>query len=147
MAQLTRRMRESWGDRSTMDKAAQRVMRSIVQWGLLVDETEKGVYAKGRSRVSVSGELAGLLLEGLLIYEGKVMPVGQIGMHPVLFPFDVDLNSHELRRSDRFEVHRQGLDVDVVGLAVLEGPQDSLRVYPSSTDRRALAPTGTSPSF
>ena len=117
MAQLTRRMRESWGDRSTMDKAAQRVMRSMVQWGFLVDEADKGVYARGKGRVAVSGELAGLLLEGLLINEGKTIPVAQAATHPGLFPFTVSLNSHTLRHSSHFEVHRQGLDMDVVGLA------------------------------
>jgi hypothetical protein len=117
MAQLTRRMRESWGDRSTMDKAAQRVMRSMVQWGFLVDEADKGVYAREKERVAVSGELAGLLLEGLLINEGKTIPVVQAATHPALFPFDVSLNSHGLRQSSQFEVHRQGLDMDVVGLA------------------------------
>jgi len=89
----------------------------MVQWGFLVDEADKGVYARGPGRVAVSGELAGLLLEGLLINEGKALPVGQVSTHPALFPFDVSLDSHGLRRSPSFEVHRQGLDVDIVSLA------------------------------
>ena len=102
-----------------MDKAAQRVMRSMVQWGLLRDEAEKGVYARGSEMITVSGDLAELLLEGLLISEEKAMPVEQIGSHPVLFPFDLRFTSHGLRQSPRFQVYRQGLDTDVVSLADL----------------------------
>jgi len=84
----------------------------------LTDEADKAVYAMGSGRVAVSGELAGLLLEGLLIDQGKTMPVGQVGTHPALFPFYVSLNSHGLRQSPRFEAHRQGLDMDVVSLVI-----------------------------
>lgn len=117
LAQLTRRLREAWGDRSTMNRATQRVIRSMVQWGSLADTKDKGVYAPTPNPIAVHGELAEVLIEGLLIHLGTAIPVDQATRHPALFPFDVSLQGHVLRQSPRFEVDRQGLDVDVVRLA------------------------------
>jgi len=120
LSQLTRRMRESWGDRSTMNRATQRIVRSMVQWGALSDTKERGVYALTSSRIAVHSALAELLLEGLLKHEGKALPVEQVIRHPIFFPFNVNLPIHDLRESSRFEVHRQGLDMDVVWMLVME---------------------------
>ena len=121
LSQLTRRMRESWGDRSTMNRATQRVVRSMVQWGALADTKDKGVYVQSSKQIAVHGALADLLLEGLLKHEAKAITVDQATRHPALFPFDISLRVHDLRQSPRFEIHRQGLDVDVVGLIAQQG--------------------------
>ncbi|MEO1835634.1 MAG: hypothetical protein ABGZ49_09095 [Akkermansiaceae bacterium] len=117
LAQITRRLREAWGERSTMNRAAQRVVRSMVQWGGLADTDSKGVYTHISKRITIQGELAEVLLEALLIHEGKGIQVDQALCHPALFPFHLKLRGYTLRQSLRFEVHRQGLDVDVVSLA------------------------------
>lgn len=116
LSQLTRRMRETWGDRSTLDRATQRVVRSMVEWGALADTEERGVYARAAHPIAARGALALILIEALLLHAGKAISIRQFSDHPALFPFEVRLRSHDLRRSARFEVHRQGLDVDVVGL-------------------------------
>ena len=121
LSQLTRRMRERWGDRSTVDRAVQRVMRSMVQWGVLADTEEQGVYVQASKRIAVNEDVAKILLEGLLLHEDRALPVRQTMRHPVLFPFDVVLNTYDLRRSSRFEVYRQGLDMDVVALVARPG--------------------------
>jgi hypothetical protein len=117
LSQLTRRMRETWGERSTLNRATQRAVRSMVEWDALADTADKGVYAQSARRVAVHGQLAKLLLEGLLRHAGKALPVDHAICHPAFFPFDVSLGAHELRQSPQFQVHRQGLDVDVLGLA------------------------------
>ncbi|MDY0062784.1 MAG: hypothetical protein RBU45_23445 [Myxococcota bacterium] len=118
LAQLTRRLREDWGDRSTLTRAVQRVVRSLVQWGALTDGDRRGVYLPPRQPVSVSQEVGELLLEALLLrLAGESLSVDQVPRHPCFFPFQVELPALLLRRSPRFEIHRQGLDVDVVTLA------------------------------
>ena len=41
-SQIKRRMTETWGDRSTLERTIQHVLRSITQWGLLRHGKEKG---------------------------------------------------------------------------------------------------------
>ena len=116
LSQLTRRMRHDWGDRSTVDRAAQRIVRSMVQWGTLRDSGERGVYAPASERLTLGSGPAELLLEGLLLHEHGSLPVEQALRHPALFPFDLALRPYDLRRSPLFELHRLGLDVDVIML-------------------------------
>ena len=117
LSQITRRMRESWGDRSTVPRATRRVVRSMVQWGILSDTQEGGVYVRTCPRMALREDSAMCLLEGLLRYEGRALVVGQTTRHPVLFPFDLGLRIGTLRRSSRFEIYRQGVDIDLVSLA------------------------------
>ena len=123
LAQLTRRMRESWGDRSTMTRAVQRVVRSMVQWNILLDSDTRGIYLRPAHIVVVNPAPGKLLLEALLLHsEEKSLPVEQALRHPAFFPFHIKLQAHQLRRSDRFDIHRLGLDVDMVALAFDEAP-------------------------
>ena len=116
LAQLTRRMRENWGDRSTLSRATQRVIRSMVEWGALGDTDVRGEYSQASARMPVGGDLGLLLVEGLLHHLGEGVPVDQVIGHHALFPFDLGLPVQDLRRSGRLRIHRQGLDQDVVGL-------------------------------
>ena len=99
-----------------MRQATQRLVRSMVQWEVLEDTSDRGVYAREAKPIVVRDELAELLLEGLLMHQAEGVPLSQAIQHPGLFPFKVELRTPSLRKSSRFEVHRQGLDVDVVRL-------------------------------
>ena len=117
LVQITRRMSEDWGDRSTLSRAVQRIVRSMVQWGVLLDSGDKGVYAGTGKVLAISDECSELLLEAVLVHlDGGSIPVDQATRHPAFFPFKLGLSAHRLRRSTRFDVHRQGLNVDVVEL-------------------------------
>ena len=117
LVQLTRRMSEDWGDRSTLSRAVQRIVRSMVQWGVLLDSGDKGVYAGTGKALTISDECSELLLEAVLVHlDGGSIPVDQATRHPAFFPFNLGLSAHGLRRSTRFVVHRQGLNMDVVEL-------------------------------
>jgi len=114
---VTRRMVESWGSRTTLPRAVQRVVRSAVQWGILADGNDKGFYGLARPKTIVPQEVELLLLEGVLVASGqRSHSYDQLVGHPALFPFAVTLTPSDLRCSSRFEVHREGLDMDVVEL-------------------------------
>ena len=118
LAQVTGRLVERWGERSTMVRAAQRIVRSMVQWGVLRDTSSAGVYERVGTEVRVNGELGRVLLEGLLLgVSPDGMPLDQARQHPALFPFRLDVAVQHLRDAAQFRVYRQGLDVDVVSLA------------------------------
>jgi hypothetical protein len=115
LTQLTRRMTESWGDRSTVKRSSQRIARSMVRWGTMTDSETKGMY-NAAPRITLSSQVGAVLIEALLLHEQRALPVDALLRHPAMFPFKVIVRVNELRDSERFEVYRQGLDEDVVRL-------------------------------
>ena len=85
---------------------------------MLRDHATRGVLVAGDRLPISGGDLAELLVESLLLAaEADELPLGRLRAPPALFPFALEVSTYELRRSPRFEVHRQGLDADVVALA------------------------------
>lgn len=117
LAHLTRRLVGSWGERSTLERAAQRIVRSMIQWDVLRDTTTHGVYEASSPRKKVGPAVGLILIEGLLVdAEETSISLDQLLGHPALFPFNVDVNTSQVRDSAHFQVHRQGLDSDFVEL-------------------------------
>jgi len=138
LSQLVRRVAEQWGQRSTLPRAVQRIVRSMVQWGALSDSTIRGVYGAAVPRLPLPTNVAELLLEALLLdAEQDVMTVDQLVGHPALFPFALSITAHDLRSSPRFRVDRQGLDVDMVGLAKAPiGKPSGGELFPALSPKR-----------
>lgn len=114
LAQLIRRLVDTWGDRSTLRPAAQRLVRSMVQWGVLRDGGKVGLYLPQLKKTSVSASVGELLLEGMLIATQRGMPLSELVSHPSVFPFDVRVDVTALRRSERLRLHRRGDQTDFV---------------------------------
>lgn len=117
LQRLARRLVETWGDRSTLRPAAQRLLRSLVQLGVLRDGAARGVCLAPTRRVTVPPELAEFLGEALLIHAQHGMPVNQVVNHPSNFAFDVHFDLRALRRGGRFQLHRQGDQSEFIELA------------------------------
>lgn len=107
-AQIQRRMVERWGERSTLTRAVQRILRSMVGWGVLQEGASGGHYQPLPKRFPVAEATTTLLLEGLLHAEGHGLDWEALIGHPALFPFDLHLNSLAFRQQSRLRVHRQG---------------------------------------
>ncbi len=117
LAQLTRRLVASWGERSTLTRAVQRIVRSMIQWGVLCDTQTRGVYEAASGVRKIGDGIGWLLVEAILIdAEASSIPLDQLVRHPALFPFDMQLTSVQLRSAHQFRVHREGLDSDFVEL-------------------------------
>ena len=118
LAQVTRRIAETWGERTTLQRAVPRVCRSFIEWGVLRETGVRGVYQGPASLIAAEGPVARVLIEALLV-GGKrtAAPIADLVRHPALFPFQVALTGGDLRTAPEFRVDRQGLDVDVVALA------------------------------
>jgi hypothetical protein len=114
LSQLTRRLVDTWGDRSTLRLGTQRLVRSMVQWGALRKGGKVGIYLGAPKRIAVPFSIGEMLVEGLLIAAQRGIPLNQLVSHPALFPFDVRTDLAALRRSERLRVHRQGDQTDFV---------------------------------
>jgi hypothetical protein len=117
LGQVLRRVYEDWGERSTLKFAVQRTLRSMAQWGAMLDDEAKGGYRLSPKRIAVDGAFASLLIEGLLTCRGGSINIEQAIRHPALFPFTLDLGNHEIRQHPRFEIHRESLDQTMISLS------------------------------
>lgn len=118
--QINRRISEKWGERSTMTRAAQRVVRSMVDWGVLLDGERWGTFKKVARKRPVHNALVGHLVAGLLFGGDKASYlISDLHSHPGFFPFDVAVTSHDLRNTTILSVERYGLDKDLVQLKSL----------------------------
>ena len=115
-AEIQRRVREQHGERQTVSRAAARVMRSFIDWGVLEDTKAKGLYVAGKRREIADPCVAAWLVEALLrsnVGGGKGRAVLR---HPSLFPFQLpQVSAGQLAsRSKRLEALRHGLDEETL---------------------------------
>lgn len=124
-AQIRRRIMEQFGQRSTVKDAVRRVLRSMVDWGVLMDakahdsRRTDGMYVPGRSLAIAQVELIAWLVEAFL----HAHPNGSVALRTVLdstslFPFRLSPISadHLVAVSGRLDVLRHGLDQDLIML-------------------------------
>jgi hypothetical protein len=116
-SQIKRRMTEAWGDRSTLERTIQHVLRSMAQWGLLRSGEENGSLIGPDQRININDEVGQLLVHSVLLGHGKGLPFSHLIDHPALFPFSVHLTARDLMQSPMFRVQRQGDQSDFVELA------------------------------
>ena len=115
-SQVQRRVKESYGERETVARAARRVLRSFHDWGVLEETGAKGVYV-GATPIPLSEPIAiAWIMEAFLRSKprGRVRPKAIIGS-PALFPLELQLSGGAVcGYNPRLDVIRQGLDEEIV---------------------------------
>ena len=121
LSQITRRTAETWGERSTVLRAAQRIVRSLIDWQVLTETDERGVFTSAPQIEIRNGDgISAWLVEAVLSNsERRARPLANVLTDSAFFPFVVRLSSRELAHSPRLEMFRQGMDQDVVMLKTL----------------------------
>ena len=116
LSQIVRRMTESWGERSTLVRAVQRVVRSLVEWGVLLETDERGIFSSAPKITLAHGDGLGpwMLEAGLSNSEEQARPFRSMVNAAALFPFDLKLSPSDVGSNPRLEIYRQGLDQDLV---------------------------------
>src|SRR5947209_3563901 len=124
-SQVQRRMREQFGERSTVERATRRILRCLIDWRVLKETEEKGIYQATPTLFVNDTKLAQWLIEASLIASGSASStLRAITQNPALFPFTTEsINIRGLDSHSRLELLRQGLDEDVIMLrgAVAKG--------------------------
>ncbi|MCL6614253.1 MAG: hypothetical protein K6U03_06530 [Firmicutes bacterium] len=116
-AQVQRRVREEFGERETVSRATRRVLRCFIDWGVLKETPEKGVYAQGIVRAIDYPPLIAWLTEAFL----HAHPNGSVDLRMALdatnlFPFRLGPISaeHLVALSGRLDLLRHGLDEELI---------------------------------
>jgi hypothetical protein len=114
--QLVRRIKEKYGERSTLDYAVPRVVRSFVEWKVL-ENSEKPAVLKPAPKKSIekNPELISWFIEAIIRAAGKQMvPFFSITGGPAMFPFSIETRISDVEVNPRLAVYRQNVDEDMV---------------------------------
>ena len=116
LSQVSRRMAEVWGDRSTVVRATQRVIRSFVLWKVLCETDQRGIFIAAPPIDVGRGDAAGpwLVEAGVYSSERGSVTLRDLLTSSTLFPFSLQVLQRDLARRSSLEFHRQGLDEDIV---------------------------------
>ncbi|MBN2887117.1 MAG: hypothetical protein JXM75_10475 [Chromatiaceae bacterium] len=120
--QILRRIKEHYGDRTTITRETQRVIRAFVAWGVLADSDGKGCYAKHTPLAITEARVTALMLEAaLLTSPGDQAALAVLIKDPALFPFELPILTGAAigQATDRLGVDRYSLDDE---LLVLKAP-------------------------
>lgn len=116
-AQVQRRVREQYGERETVSRAARRVLRSFKDWGVLQDTEQKGIYqASGTLPIDDKHLIAWLAEAFLQSRGGAPFPLKDLLDNPGLFPFKImPIHAENIvTSSNKLEILRHGLDDDLL---------------------------------
>ena len=98
-----------------MTRAVRRIVRSFVEWGVLVETADRGTYTPA-AKIPVAGVGPWLLEAGLLSSGRREYPFRALTAGAAFYPFDMTLSGQDIGGNPRLEICRQGLDEDVVML-------------------------------
>lgn len=116
-SQVQSRMLTTWGDRATTKEAAQKLINTLVDWEVLRSTKTRGHFLLARKMTASIPDLQLWLLEALLgASAADEIEAQQLLRLPESFPFTIGVGVTDLRRYEGFDIHRQGLDMDMVAL-------------------------------
>jgi len=118
-AHVQRRIREQYGERETVSRAARRVLRSYLDWGVLQETGTKGIYAAGRTLAVDDSRLIAWLAEASLHARANgSAPLKDLIDSPSFFPFRIKpIHARSfVAASSRLDIVHHGLDDDLVML-------------------------------
>jgi hypothetical protein len=116
-AQVQARMVTAWGDRVTSKRAVKYLLHTLVDWEVLRSTKAKAHYLLARKLTTNVSELQLWLLEALLAASSAhEIEAQQLLRLPESFPFAITVGVADLRKYEGFDIHRQGLDMDMITL-------------------------------
>ena len=120
LADVERRIREQHGDRDFVGRITRYDVSSFLDWGILAETKQSGVYQAVKPIRPHSDDQLAWLAEAVMISSDKTqMRFSELCNHPALFPFALDkLNAAVLQNNSRLRVERQSLNQEYVFLDV-----------------------------
>jgi hypothetical protein len=117
-SQVQRRLKEKYGERETVSRAVRRILRNFVQWGVLVDTADLGVYSPSNSLKITGEETISWLIEAVLHSTRNYrLPLKMAFETPMLFPFKLaSIPSGTLANYGQIEVISHDLNNELITL-------------------------------
>lgn len=117
-SQARSRLAEAYGEREILARALRHVLRSLVEWDVLREANQKGVYLSAPKRPIEDEKIVFWLIEAMLHASGSdTIALSTIANAAAVFPFEMGyIDKTSLEKSTKLEIYRQSLDED---LAVL----------------------------
>ena len=116
-AHVQRRVREQYGERETVARRVRYVLRSFLDWGVLKETEEKGIYEMGSSLHIDDPQLIVWLIRASLHAKGSgSAPLKELMDSPSLFPFFLEPIRADKLAAETVEIDvlRQGMDEDLI---------------------------------
>ncbi len=113
---IKQRLAATRGEMGSIDKATERVVFSLRDWGLLVDADRRSTYRPVEPRLSVEDrDVESWLLACVLhAHPAEEIPFADLIRLPETFPFRLAVGLDDIRRSPHLAVQRQGSGWDMV---------------------------------
>lgn len=118
VSDVVRRIREQHGDRAFVKRITQYDISSFLDWGVVIETKQRGVYQLTKLIRPQSGDQLAWLVEAVLISRDKTqIAFSELCSHPALFPIALDtFNISHLQDRPRLRVERQSLNQEFVFL-------------------------------
>ena len=115
-AQVQRRVREQLGERKSVSRSARRILRALVDWGVLVETIDNGIYRGPSKRVINNMSLSIWALMAVLATRGeKPLSLSGALRGPHFFPFEIASPPvRELEGCKALEITRNGIDQQIL---------------------------------
>lgn len=117
-SQVQRRMREQYGERETVSRTVQRIIRCFFDWKVINETPKIGVYSAAETKKISDNPLILWLIEAILHTTRDLRSsFKEVVSSPALFPFVLDhITPDQLKESHRIEILKQNLDEDFLVL-------------------------------
>lgn len=115
--EVQRRMAEIYGDRDGIARAVSRVLQSQESWGM-IERVEKGKRLVRKAPIILSDdEVVTWLIESVIRFTGKAVPLANLQSMPVLYPFVLDQSlAYAVSSSKKLELRSEGVGSQLVAL-------------------------------
>jgi len=110
------RMIAELGQLGALEKATERIIFTLRNWGILVETGQRYAYQPMRRALTATSPALEewMLAVALTAHPAEELPFDDLVRLPELFPFRFTIGVDQIRKSARFEVHRQGAGWDMV---------------------------------
>lgn len=114
--QLQYRMAEIWGERSTLTRSVQRLIRNMIQWQIIAEGDQPGHYRqKSKLLLTDYNQIQAWLVEIFMFAsKSEVRSLDSVINNPVFFPFNFDFSTYKFDDNYGFEIVRHGAKEDLV---------------------------------